>query len=615
MGDGWGLRRERVEERVSLKRDIGLFGSFSMGYADVGADIYVALGLVALYSAGGSPLAFSLAAILYVATGLSYAELASTYPYAGGVQIYSMKAFNDLAGFIAGWMMLLSYTVDITLFAMASAGYLSFFIPEMGKSSQVGPFRLGNLVILTLAIISFLIAINVLGVKESSTLNVMMVFPSLAVQMAILILGFAFNFSLPMFLKQIAEIGSPKVLDVSYIPFMDLRTQNFIYGVTLAMSSYVGIASIAQAAEETKKPYKWIPLAAKLSVLMVLIFAIGLSVLSMGMMSWQELAGNIESPLVIMARKIAYIGVPLSYLVAFTGFTVNLASANTGVIGVSRIVFSMAKYDQMPRWFNQIHSKFRTPTRSILFFGAIGMILAFLGGLEKVADLYTFAALITYIFVNLAIFKLRKIDREAYRPWKSPSIGNIPLTGFIGGAAALLILALMLVFHPIGRALGTLWLVFGLILYSMYRKANGLPITGRMYAEDVRPAAYKMEVLALIPYEIPTSTAADVLQSYFDRRHRLFLADLISARDMHEFRELELLSMSHLEEVASILRKKGYEVTTFIIRGGEEALAEEAEPYDFVAIFWRGRLKGKVSGISKVLSDRLKGRLVMLRVR
>ncbi len=609
------MRRERAEERVALKRDIGLFGSFSMGYADVGADIYVALGLVALYSAGGSPLAFSLAAILYIATGLSYAELASTYPYAGGVQVYSMKAFNDLAGFIAGWMMLLSYTVDITLFAMASAGYLSFFVPAIGQASQVGPLRLGNLVISTLIIISFLIAINVLGVKESSTLNVMMVFPSLAVQMAILVVGFAFNFSLPMFLKQISEIGSPKLLDVSYIPFLDLRTQNFIYGVTLAMSSYVGIASIAQAAEETKKPYRWIPLAAKLSVLMVLIFAIGLSVLSMGMMSWQELASNLGSPLVAMAKRIAYIGVPLSYLVAFTGFTVNLASANTGVIGVSRIVFSMAKYDQMPGWFNQIHSRFRTPTRSILFFGAIGMILAFLGGLEKVADLYTFAALITYIFVNLAIFRLRKIDIEAYRPWKGPSIGNIPLTGFIGGIAALIILILMVIFHPIGRALGTLWLIFGLALYYMYRKAKGLPVMGRIYANEVKPAAYKMEVLAVVPYEIPSNMAADVLQSYFDRRHRLFLADLVSARDLNELRELEYLSESHLEEVASILRKKGYEVTTFIIRGGEEDLAEEAEPYDFVAIFWRGRLKGKIPGISKMLSERLKGRLVMLRVR
>ncbi len=607
--------REATEERVALKRDIGWFGSFSMGYADVGADIYVALGLVALYAAGGSPLAFALAAVLYVATGLSYAELASTYPYAGGVQIYSMKAFNDLAGFVAGWMMLLAYTVDITLFAMASAGYLSYFIPSIGGVTTLGPLRLGNLAIATLIMIFLLVAVNVIGIKESSTLNEMMVVPSLLVQSAILVLGFAFNFSLPLFLRQITQIGSPHPLDVSYVPFMDLRSQNFIYGVTLAMSSYVGIASIAQAAEETKRPYRWIPLATKLSVAMVLIYALGLSILSMGMLPWQHLARDLESPLVTMARRISYVGEPLAYLVAFTGFTVNLASANTGVVGVSRIVFSMSKYRQMPSWFNQVHPRFRTPTRSILFFGAIGMALTFLGGLERVADLYTFAALITYVFVNLSIIRLRSMDREAYRPWRSPTLMGRPLTGVIGGAAALLILVLMVVFHPIGRSLGTLWLVVGLLLYSAYRRAIGLPVTGRLHADRIRPAAYKMEVLVVVPPGIPPETVASTLMEYFDRRHRLFLTDVVSAGDLEVLRQLEDLTISHLEEVATILRRRGYEVTVFVIRGDEKALVEEAEPYDFVAVFAGGKLKGKAHGLPRELAGRVRGRLVVLRVR
>ncbi len=609
------MRRERREEKVALKRDIGWFGSFSMGYADVGADIYVALGLVALYAAGGSPLAFALAAILYVATGLSYAELASTYPYAGGVQIYSMKAFNDLVGFVAGWMMLLAYTVDITLFAMASAGYLSYFIPSIGEVTQVGPFHIGNLVITTLIMISFLIIVNIIGIKESSTLNEMMVVPSLLVQSAILLLGFLFNFSLPLFLSQITQIGSPHALDVSYIPFMDLRSQNFIYGVTLAMSSYVGIASIAQAAEETKRPYRWIPLATKLSVLMVLIYALGLSVLSMGMLPWEHLAKNLESPLVTMARRIAYVGEPLAYLVAFTGFTVNLASANTGVVGVSRIVFSMAKYSQLPSWFNQIHPRFRTPTRSILFFGGIGMALTFLGGLEKVADLYTFAALITYVFVNLSILRLRKLDREAYRPWKSPTVSGKPLTGIVGSIAALIILVLMVVFHPIGRSLGTLWLMMGLLFYSAYRRTKGLPVMGRLHADEVKPAAYKMEVLVIVPSGIPAEVAAKVLMEYFDKRHRLFLTDLVSAEDLEEIRQLEELTLSHLEEVASILRRKGYEVTVFVVKGDEIALGEEVEPYDFVAVFRRGKLKGKAYRLPRTLLEKVRGRLVVMRVR
>ncbi|MBS7626964.1 hypothetical protein KEJ51_08050, partial [Candidatus Bathyarchaeota archaeon] len=82
------------EEEHSLKRDVGWYGSFCMGYADVGADIYVALGLVAFYAAGASPVAFAIASVTYICTGLAYAELASVYPYAGGAHIYAMKAFN-----------------------------------------------------------------------------------------------------------------------------------------------------------------------------------------------------------------------------------------------------------------------------------------------------------------------------------------------------------------------------------------------------------------------------------------------------------------------------------------------------------------------------------------
>ena len=103
-------------EEHALKREVGWYGSFAMGYADVGADLYVAIGLVAFYAAGASPIAFAIASITYVCTGLAYAELATAYPYAGGAHVYSMKAFNDITGFVAGWAVMLDYTVDIALF-------------------------------------------------------------------------------------------------------------------------------------------------------------------------------------------------------------------------------------------------------------------------------------------------------------------------------------------------------------------------------------------------------------------------------------------------------------------------------------------------------------------
>src|SRR3989442_1841392 len=105
-----------------------------MGYADVGADVFIALGLVALYAGGRAPLAFLVAAITYVSTGLAYAELATTYPYAGGAHIYSIKAFNDPAGLGAGWAVMLGLTVGIAPFSLPPAGYLTLFLPPIASA-------------------------------------------------------------------------------------------------------------------------------------------------------------------------------------------------------------------------------------------------------------------------------------------------------------------------------------------------------------------------------------------------------------------------------------------------------------------------------------------------
>ncbi len=99
------------------------------GYADVGADIYIALGLVIAAAQGAAPLAFCLAGLVYIMIGLGYTELASAYPVAGGGQYFALRGLGDFWGYVAGTALLLDYTVNIALFSVASAGYLNFFWP------------------------------------------------------------------------------------------------------------------------------------------------------------------------------------------------------------------------------------------------------------------------------------------------------------------------------------------------------------------------------------------------------------------------------------------------------------------------------------------------------
>ena len=122
------------ENSHELKREVGAWGSFSMGYADVGADIYLVLGIIIASAAVLSPLAFAIAAVVYVSTGLCYAELSTRYPVAGGGHYFSLKAFGPFHGFVAGWGLMLSYTVDIALFALATVGYLQVFVAPIFTS-------------------------------------------------------------------------------------------------------------------------------------------------------------------------------------------------------------------------------------------------------------------------------------------------------------------------------------------------------------------------------------------------------------------------------------------------------------------------------------------------
>src|SRR5215471_202387 len=132
-----GVAAGAPEESHSLRRAVGVWGSYTWGYADVGADVYVALGIVMLAAQGATNVAFLFAGLVYVMVGLAYTELAAAYPMAGGGQFYVLRGLGDFWGFVAGWAVLLDFTIDISLFALASAGYINFFFPELNAHMNV----------------------------------------------------------------------------------------------------------------------------------------------------------------------------------------------------------------------------------------------------------------------------------------------------------------------------------------------------------------------------------------------------------------------------------------------------------------------------------------------
>lgn len=632
-------------EEHALKREVGWYGSFAMGYADVGADLYVAIGLVAFYAAGASPIAFAIASITYVCTGLAYAELATAYPYAGGAQVYSMKAFNDMIGFVAGWAVMLDYTVDMALFSLASAGYLSFFFPWMKSSffplSLLGlEFKISYIGFAAFVLVISLLLLNSIGIRESSAFNELLVSLDLVVESVILITGVLLAFGLMLFLSQITDFGAPSVFSniVYVMPSLGTQTQNFVYGITLAMTSFIGIESIAQAAEETKRPQKWIPRANKLSIIAVVVFAVGLSALSMGLMPWQALAASQTDPMAAIASRVPYIGHFLAPIVAFTGFTICFVSTNTGVIGASRVVFSMGRFGLMPAWFYKVHRKFRTPVRTIAVFGLIGATIALLGELHFVADLYNFGALLSYVIVNISLIVLRNKEPDAYRAWKLPGTLKIrfreklifvPVISVIGTIATGTMWAFVIGFHAEGRIVGTIWLAIGIIGFIVFRRSRKMSIIGNEVGKTIAPGAYMMNATVLVRTPEDEDSVVEALEYELDTRFRVKLLSIVdpselglsteSIRDYSQLKQCQAISSGELRRVAKRLSSEGFDVVSRVEIGSTRSIVEremESSDNDVVVLIKRKTLKGhleKREDSAYAIASRYPGKVMIVR--
>ncbi len=474
----------------SLRRVVGPWGSFTWGYADVGADVYVALGLVMAAAQGAANVAFLFAGLVYVCVGLAYTELAAAYPFAGGGQFYVLRGLGDLLGFIAGWAVLLDFTIDISLFALSSVGYVSFFFPVLKTSTDLHVFGFTfagtqpYLIAFATCIVVALTVMNIIGVRESSTFNGLIGALDITFETTILFFGFLFAFNGPLLISQMTTQWPD--------PY------HLAYGASLAIISFVGLESISQASQETVRPSTVVPRTSIGLILTVLIYALAFSNLGLAMLPWQSIASRSEDPIAWLASHIPVLGTFVGPFVALLGATLLLISSNAGVFGASRITYSMGRYHLLPSWFNYVQPRFRTPVRSLLVFSGVALFELWGAGLSKNAldtlgNMYAFGAAASYMLVFVSLLVLRIKDPWTPRPYRVP--GNVPVRGAEGQPTAIpivgilgffgisSILVMVVLTHTIGRIAGPAWILLGLGIYWLHRKRANLPLFGN-YPHD-----------------------------------------------------------------------------------------------------------------------------------
>ncbi len=473
MDSNWRLKpgdrvfRPRRIGRFRLRRVLGIPALFSAGYGNVGSSIYYALGIVALVALGATPIVLIIAGILFVFNALTYAEGTAMLPEAGGSSTFARHGFNNTTGFIAGWALMLSYIVTMAISAYTIPPYLSHFWPVLKE-----PFA-GTA--LSMVIILFLMVINVLGVRESSRLNIIFIVLDIATQVTLVILGIVLILAV-----------NPSVLIQNMFGEGNWpSTQNLIFGIAIASLCFTGVETVSQLAEETRQPEKRIPQAYILMIAAVLVLFAGISIVALSAMTPQVLgdpvAGWARDPVAGIAANLPSTTLQSIFapLVAVLAASILLTATNSGLMGISRLAFSMSSHRQLPMALSRIHHRFRTPHIAIIVFCVIAFLLLIPGFFNAnffadLGALYVFGSLLSFGLAQAAILALRIKKPDLPRPFKlgwnirikGRELPLVTILGFIGTVTVWLV---VIVAQDFSRWAGLGWMIFGLIIYGLYR--------------------------------------------------------------------------------------------------------------------------------------------------
>jgi len=380
-----------------LKREIGLFGATALGIgAIIGSGIFIVTGIVAGIAGPAMILSVIIAGIIAVFSAMSIAELGAYLPAEGGTYAYARNLISPFAGFTAGWIWIFS---NVFVGAAVSLGFAHYFVALF---PQV-PVR-----IIACVICLAFIAINYTGLKESVLINNLLV--TVKVLILLFFAGFGFGFFRPE----------------NFIPFSPGGSAGILSGAALIFFAYTGFARVTLMAEEMKNPEKIIPRSIFLALGISTVIYLLVSVVATGLAGTAALARS-GSPL---ADAIAATGSPGAVVLISAGAMIATASVLlTTIMGISRIVFSMARDEELPAVFSSIHSRFGTPHHAIVITGAAMIAALLLADLELVVSVSTFAMLVFYLIANFAAIRL-PADYRRY-PVTVPVIGALSCTGLI----------------------------------------------------------------------------------------------------------------------------------------------------------------------------------------
>jgi basic amino acid/polyamine antiporter, APA family len=459
---------ERRPRHAQLERVLGTGALFSTAYGNVGSSIYYALGLVAVFALGMTPVVFIISGLIFAATAATYAEATAMYPEAGGSSSFARHAFNEFWSFFAAWGQMLNYIITVAISAFFVPHYLGVFWEPLQESPAD--------IVAGIAIVALLAAVNVVGIKEAASLNVFLAVADFLTQVLLVIVGCVLVLS-PETLVDNVDFGTHPTLG------------DFLIAIPVGMVAYTGIETVSNLAEEARDYARTIPRAIGGVVVAVTVIYAFLPIVALSAMPVENgetaLAGEYAGDPILGVVEQMDLGVFQEASEIYVGVlaaTILFIATNAGLLGVSRLTYSMGQYRQLPEGLRRLHPRFKTPYVAIAVFGLVACLTILPGQADFLGTVYAFGAMLSFTMAHLALIALRAKVPTGERPYTAP--GNltirgvrVPLFAVFGGLGTGLAFIVVNALNLTTLIAGTVWLVAGVSSYVVYRRRLGLSLT------------------------------------------------------------------------------------------------------------------------------------------
>lgn len=444
-------------EEVTLSRTLGLLDITMIGIgAMIGAGIFVLTGIAAGEAGPALVMAFLLNGIVTTFTALSYAELGSAFPEAGGGYLWVKQGMGGTQGFLAGWMSWFAHAVACSLYGL---GFGRFAVELISLGY---PAVHNNANLLTLVFMAIIVAlfsyINVRGASEAGLVGNVVTIAKVIILIIFIVIGIR-----AMLLQ----------------PDLNVFTDNFLphglSGVFVAMGltfiAFEGYEIIAQSGEEVKNPMHNIPRAIFISIIVVVIIYALVAVVAIGAVKvpgdalpvWDYLAEAREVAIVRAAEQ--FMGRWGGILILISGLASTMSALNATVYSSSRVSFAMGRDNNLPAVFGRIHPRLHTPHWAVILSAVLIISMALALPIDEVAKAADVMFLFMFAQVNITLMTLRRRRPDLERGYRVPFFPWPAVIGIVTNMA----LAIFLTIET-GRVgiVTIIWIAGGMMLYWGY---------------------------------------------------------------------------------------------------------------------------------------------------